>query len=86
MTGEFRVGDIRHCFADVALARETLGYEPEVELEDGIAELAQWLEGQIAVDRVDAAAAELAKGLARLRLSSQPGCEATWSQPFATPA
>src|SRR5205823_2674861 len=36
LTGEFRVGDIRHCFADVTLARETLGYEPEVALEAGL--------------------------------------------------
>jgi len=61
VTGEFRVGDIRHCFADIALARETLGYEPQVALDDGIAELAEWLAGQTAVDRVDEAAAELAK-------------------------
>ena len=61
VTGEFRVGDIRHCFADIALARETLGYEPQVALDDGIAELADWLAGQTAVDRVDEAAAELAK-------------------------
>jgi dTDP-L-rhamnose 4-epimerase len=61
VTGEFRVGDIRHCFADIALARETLGYEPQVALDDGIAELAGWLAGRTAVDRVDEAAAELAK-------------------------
>ncbi len=60
VTGEARVGDIRHCFADVALARDALGFEPQVTLEDGLAELAQWLEGQAADDRVDAAAQELA--------------------------
>jgi dTDP-L-rhamnose 4-epimerase len=66
VTHEFRVGDIRHCFADVALARETLGYEPAVELAAGMAELAGWLEGQTAEDRVDDAAAELARrGLTR---------------------
>jgi len=66
VTGEYRVGDIRHCYADIALARETLGYEPEVELAQGLAELAVWLEGRVADDRVDAAADELAKrGLAR---------------------
>jgi dTDP-L-rhamnose 4-epimerase len=66
ITGESRVGDIRHCFADVQLAQETLGYVPEVELADGMAELAAWLEGQTAEDRVDDAAAELARrGLAR---------------------
>jgi dTDP-L-rhamnose 4-epimerase len=66
VTGEYRVGDIRHCYADITLARETLGYEPEIELAQGLAELAAWLEGRVADDRVDAAADELAKrGLAR---------------------
>ena len=59
--GSFRAGDIRHCFADVTLAREALGFEAEVALEDGIAALAGWLEGQAATDRFDEAAAELAQ-------------------------
>jgi dTDP-L-rhamnose 4-epimerase len=66
VTGKYRAGDIRHCFADITRARELLGYEPQVELEDGMAELAEWLEDQVAVDRVDDAAAELAaRGLTR---------------------
>jgi dTDP-L-rhamnose 4-epimerase len=60
LTGKYRVGDIRHCFADVSLARETLGYEPQVELADGMRDLVAWLEGQVATDNVDAAAEELA--------------------------
>ena len=60
VTGEYRVGDIRHCFADIGLAREVLGYEPQVDLDDGMAELAEWLEGQTAEDRVDSANGELA--------------------------
>ena len=65
LVGEARVGDIRHCFADIALARAALGYEPQVELDQGLAELAGWLEGQVAVDRVEVAAAELKqRGLA----------------------
>ncbi|MGN6201865.1 MAG: NAD-dependent epimerase/dehydratase family protein [Solirubrobacterales bacterium] len=66
VTGEYRVGDIRHCFADIARARDVLGYEPRVPLDDGMAELAEWLEGQTAEDRVDTAHGELvARGLAR---------------------
>ena len=66
ITGESRVGDIRHCFADVGLAQETFGYTPEVELADGMSALAVWLEGQTAEDRVDDATEELTKrGLAR---------------------
>lgn len=65
LTGEFRVGDIRHCYADISLARETLGYEPQVSLDEGLGGIAAWLEGRIAHDRVDAATAELARrGLA----------------------
>ncbi|MBV8943296.1 MAG: NAD-dependent epimerase/dehydratase family protein [Solirubrobacterales bacterium] len=60
VTGKYRVGDIRHCFADISVAHQTLGYVPQVELEDGMAELAEWLEGQVADDRVESAAAELA--------------------------
>jgi dTDP-L-rhamnose 4-epimerase len=64
ITGKYRVGDIRHCFADISHARSSLGYEPRMDLEDGLVELAGWLEGQVATDRVDQARAELsARGL-----------------------
>ena len=66
LPGAFRAGDIRHCFADVSSARERLGFEAEVRLEDGVGELAGWLQGQSPVDRSDAASAELAdRGLTR---------------------
>jgi dTDP-L-rhamnose 4-epimerase len=65
VSGRYRVGDIRHCFADMSLARKVLGYRPEVTLEEGLAELAGWLDGRAAVDRLDAAQAELdTRGLA----------------------
>ncbi|MFC7334376.1 NAD-dependent epimerase/dehydratase family protein [Rhodocista pekingensis] len=60
ITGRCRVGDIRHCFADIGKARAVLGYAPQVGLEEGLTELADWLSGQIAVDRVEQAARELA--------------------------
>jgi dTDP-L-rhamnose 4-epimerase len=60
LTGKARVGDIRHCFADTTLARDVLGFSAEVGLEDGVAELVEWLEHQVAHDHVDAAAGELA--------------------------
>ncbi|HTL42840.1 MAG TPA: NAD-dependent epimerase/dehydratase family protein [Vicinamibacterales bacterium] len=58
--GKYRVGDIRHCFADISESREVLGYEPRVTLEDGLVELAEWLQDQAAVDRVEDASRELA--------------------------
>jgi dTDP-L-rhamnose 4-epimerase len=60
ITGKYRVGDIRHCFADISRARAMLGYEPRVTLDEGLEELAEWLDGQVAADRVDEASAELA--------------------------
>jgi dTDP-L-rhamnose 4-epimerase len=66
VTGRFRLGDIRHCFADVSLAEHLLGFRPAVSLDQGLTELAGWLEGQVAVDadKVEAATAELsARGL-----------------------
>jgi dTDP-L-rhamnose 4-epimerase len=64
VTGKYRVGDVRHCFADISLAREVLGYAPQVSFHEGLAELAGWLRGQVATDRVAQARAELeARGL-----------------------
>jgi dTDP-L-rhamnose 4-epimerase len=59
VTGKFRAGDIRHCFADIARSRAVLGYAPQVAFRAGLEELAEWLSGQIAVDKVDGATAEL---------------------------
>ena len=60
VTGRYRVGDIRHCFADIDQARDILDFAPQIDLDQGMSELAGWLEGQVAVDRVDDATAELA--------------------------
>jgi dTDP-L-rhamnose 4-epimerase len=65
IVGKCRVGDIRNCFADISRAKNILGYNPRVGLEEGLVELAEWLEGQTAVDRVDHAVRELnVRGLA----------------------
>jgi dTDP-L-rhamnose 4-epimerase len=60
VTGTHRVGDIRHCFADITRARNVLGFEPQITLDTGLMELASWLSGQQARDRVAEANAELA--------------------------
>src|SRR5690348_17236865 len=59
VTGKYRAGDIRHCFADLAKSRTHLGYEPRVSFDDGLSELAGYLENQIADDRAESATAEL---------------------------
>ena len=59
ITGRYRAGDIRHCFADITFARNMLGYRPQVTFEQGIEELASWLEGKEPSDRVSQACSEL---------------------------
>jgi dTDP-L-rhamnose 4-epimerase len=61
VTGRYRVGDIRNCFADIGRARELLGYEPGVSFEQGMEELVGWLrEQEPPQDTVESHAAELA--------------------------
>lgn len=66
VTGEHRAGDVRHCFADIGRARLRLGYAPQVRFEQGLEELAGWLRGQRAHDRVGLMRQELSlRGLTR---------------------
>jgi dTDP-L-rhamnose 4-epimerase len=67
LAGRFRVGDIRHCYADVSRARDLLGYAPSVAFEQGMTELVAWLRTQETPrDRIAHSTAELeARGLAR---------------------
>ncbi len=59
--GKYRVGDIRHCFADISLSRAELGFSPQVDFREGLAELAEWLAGPPAADAVGRAQEELEK-------------------------
>lgn len=46
VTNQYRMGDIRHCFADIGKARRILGYEPQVSFREGLQELSEWLQTQ----------------------------------------
>lgn len=61
ISGQYRVGDIRHCFSDISKMKSMLNFEPEVDFEEGLAEMADWLEKQTASDDVDKASKELEK-------------------------
>lgn len=61
ITGKYRAGDIRHCFADITKAQKVLDYHPQVELEEGLLELVGWLSEQSADDQVEVANRELAQ-------------------------
>jgi dTDP-L-rhamnose 4-epimerase len=64
IVGKTRIGDIRHCFCDGSKAAEKLGFRAVKDFGEGLAELAEWVAGETADDRVDEARAELeARGL-----------------------
>lgn len=64
LLGKARTGDIRHCFADIGLAQSTLAFAPQRSFADSLGEMAEWVGGQQAVDRVAEAQRELeARGL-----------------------
>ncbi|RJS45407.1 NAD-dependent epimerase/dehydratase family protein [Nocardioides cavernaquae] len=50
VTGNFRLGDVRHNIADLTRIRETLGFEPEVSFRDGVEKFAAWVASQDVVD------------------------------------
>lgn len=66
VTGQFRVGDIRHCYADMTRTKELLGFVPTVSLKEGLSRFAQWAATQpVHLDRSEQATQELrAEGLA----------------------
>ena len=42
-TNQYRLGDIRSCFADISGARQLLGFEPTIDFKDGISNLIRWV-------------------------------------------
>lgn len=65
LSGEFRCGDIRHCYADLSRARDLLGYAPSISLNEGLERFVSWVMTQpLVADRSEVAQKELvARGL-----------------------
>jgi dTDP-L-rhamnose 4-epimerase len=64
ISGNYRAGDIRHCYADISKLSRAIGYKPRVKFGEGVAELVQWLEYQQAHDYTEKALQQLtARGL-----------------------
>jgi dTDP-L-rhamnose 4-epimerase len=43
VTGNYRLGDIRHNFADLTHIKNKLGFNPQFNFESGIAAFANWV-------------------------------------------
>lgn len=57
---QYRVGDIRHCFADISKLKQEFGIEPQQDFEKGMAELIDWVKvARKPVDKAEASLSEL---------------------------
>ena len=65
VSGNYRLGDIRHNFADITAARTILGFEPKWSFSDGIGEFVKWVNAQeVQEDKYEASIEEMKrKGL-----------------------
>lgn len=45
-TNQYRIGDIRHCLADISKIKNKLGYKPEISFREGITEFIEWVKSQ----------------------------------------
>ena len=64
ITNRFRNGDIRHCFADITLAKKLLGFKPKIRLKNGLLDYIEWLSTQESADNFAKVERELkTKGL-----------------------
>jgi dTDP-L-rhamnose 4-epimerase len=60
VVGKYRIGDIRHNFADIALAERTTGLRPRVGLDCGLERFCNWVATQkLSEDMLDQANARL---------------------------
>jgi dTDP-L-rhamnose 4-epimerase len=60
ITGNYRVGDIRHNFADISKIKEKLGFTPKVMIEEGISKFAEWVSAQdVREDKYELSIAEM---------------------------
>lgn len=65
VSGDYRVGDIRHNYADISLAKEILGFRPKWSFDKGIEQFCKWVnEQEVQEDKYEASIAEMkSKGL-----------------------
>lgn len=65
VSGNYRLGDIRHNYANISLARRILGFNPKWSFSDGIAQFCKWVDKQeVQEDKYEASIEEMkSKGL-----------------------
>lgn len=62
ISGNYRLGDIRHNYADITSARQILGFEPKWNFSDGIQQFTNWVNQQeVQEDNYEASIEEMKK-------------------------
>lgn len=62
VSGNYRLGDIRHNYADISMAQKILGFEPKWSFDDGISQFCKWVDCQkIQEDRYESSIEEMKK-------------------------
>lgn len=62
VSGNYRLGDIRHNFADISKARKLLGYEPKWSFDEGIRKFTEWVNTQdVQEDKYESSIEEMKK-------------------------
>ena len=71
ITGQFRIGDIRHNVADLSKIQSILGFKPEITIEEGIQKFTEWVKTEeVQHDNYEQSLTELReKGLLRSPLT-----------------
>lgn len=67
ISGNYRLGDIRHNFADITKISAKLGFKPTIDFKTGIKQFAKWVDKQVVIeDKYEQSIQEMkAKGLFR---------------------
>jgi dTDP-L-rhamnose 4-epimerase len=68
VTGNFRAGDIRHCYADLSRTNAALGFKPSLDVQQGLQRFCSWVQTQpVQEDQSGKAMSELAsRGLGQV--------------------
>ena len=69
ISGNYRLGDIRHNYADITKARQLLGFEPKISFKEGLKQFTDWVNTQeVEEDKYQKSIDEMkAKGLYKRR-------------------
>jgi len=52
ISGDFRIGDIRHNYADIKNIQDKLGFNPRIKFDDGLKDLVNWINETVEIEEM----------------------------------